>query len=391
MQNLVFPMLTASIPILFSVFLFASMELFFRHRSPPVYAPAFSLRTFSPPLASVDRIPTHVPIHLPPPLLPAGRAMVWANPPIPLFHAINADPDAAHFIFDRDVGNMLAPSRISHARAVTPDGSLIYDVNYGIDQWSRRMVPGQSSEKKNKALLFLGCSFAFGLGLSDEEAIPAVAQSRARYFRAYNYGFPSWGPGNVLRRLSKPTLKQEIPERGGVAVYVFIDHHMARLLGNLSLERFTPNWYAFLPYYYLDSQGKLQSNGMISEARPVKNWLFRLLAKSSTLSYFQMDLPFRYGDGDYQLMAAVFEEMKSRLQKEVGIERFYVMFYPGSKMAQKLIPFLDRYGISSVDYSSVDLSQYVKVPAIPKEELHPSAESDRFVAERLVQDLQLDR
>jgi hypothetical protein len=395
-RKVAFILLTALIPFLLMAGLIAGIEWFFRHRVPPPTAPLRGTEQITQSVKAIlsagknDPPPsTHIPVHVPAPVYPEGKATEWSNPSIQQFLNIGVEIEPGSLKWDPLVGVLPTASRSARARTISPDEKLIYDVHYGSDEWNRRITPGQEKGKRSQALLFLGCSFAYGLGLNDKDTLPSAVARGVRNYRSYNYAFPSWGPGNVLRRLTMPSLEQEVPEKGGVAIYVFIDHHMARLLGNLSLERFTPNWRSILPYYYLDEAGKLQSDGMLQEGRPFESRLFSLLAGSSTLKYFRVDFPIRYSERDFKLLTMALQEMRKTLDQRLKIRRFYVLLYPGSQLAKPLIHYLDRAGIASIDYSGIDLSRHVRQHTISREELHPSAESQRFVARLLEHDLGL--
>ncbi|OQY36439.1 MAG: hypothetical protein B6243_03195 [Anaerolineaceae bacterium 4572_5.2] len=87
---------------------------------------------------------------------------------------------------------------------------LIYDVEYSIDQYSRREVPGlefrvsgsetsnTKPETRNQFILFFGGSFIFGEGLNDDETLPAHVGRLAPRYRPYNYGLSGYGPQQML-------------------------------------------------------------------------------------------------------------------------------------------------------------------------------------------------
>jgi hypothetical protein len=191
-----------------------------------------------------------------------------------------------------------------------------------------------------------------------------------------------------LRWVSKSDFADGIPEKQGKAIYLFIDSHMQRVVGNLSLTQAIPRWREFLPNYFLDDAGNLHSDGMLSNGRPVESWLFHWLSLSEFFRYHKIDIPFRFADRHFRLFATILKELKDQLAAKAGIQDFYVAIYPHSILGKPLIPYLDRLGISSIDYSDVNLNQYVQTMSIPHDG-HPSAEADRFLAEQLIRDLKL--
>jgi hypothetical protein len=299
------------------------------------------------------------------------------------------EPGFEHF--DARVGNLPVAGRRSRARAFTADGRLLYDVHYSIDPQSRRLTQNLHSGPCSEALLVMGCSFVFGEGLEDAETLPSQLGVAAPELCSYNYGFRAWGPGNLLQRVRMPGFAAEFPEQQGRAVYVFIDHHLARLVGNLSLSRLNPIWRWVLPDFRLDSQGRLEFRGIMARSRPLESRIHRLLGASGLLRHFTVDFPARFGEQDYRLFTSVVTELKAELARRKGIREFTLVFYPGSQLAPVLIPYLQGAGIRVLDYSRLDLGKLVESPAIPGEGVHPSAAANRVLAERLARDLGLNK
>jgi hypothetical protein len=78
-------------------------------------------------------------------------------------------------------------------------GGIIYSADYTIDSNLLRLT--QSCEK-GPAVVFFGCSFAFGLGLNDADTLPqAFADSVDRKVRIVNLGYPAYGPHQFLSEL----------------------------------------------------------------------------------------------------------------------------------------------------------------------------------------------
>ncbi len=80
----------------------------------------------------------------------------------------------------------------------TYEDSLIYQVTETIDQHGRRIVP-QLSAKNGKAVFFFGCSFTFGMGVDDHEAMPyQFQQGVASNYQAFNFGYNAYGAHQML-------------------------------------------------------------------------------------------------------------------------------------------------------------------------------------------------
>jgi hypothetical protein len=174
----------------------------------------------------------------------------------------------------------------------------------------------------------------------------------------------------------------------GKAVYVFIDNHLNRVVGALDIYRASTAWPGQLPYYYLDSNGTLMSQGMESDGRPVIDLLYRLLSQSRLLTWQSVELPPSFNEDHLRLFVSIISEIRETLRKKLNGMELTVVFDSGSALAPALIPLLDAEKISSLDYSSVDPRQYID-GQISLPDGHPSAETNRFLARQIVSDLNL--
>jgi hypothetical protein len=86
---------------------------------------------------------------------------------------------------------------VYHSRRVGPGGHLIYDVDYTIDDHLLRRT---TSGTAGPSVAFFGDSMMFGQGLADSETLPqAYADLTGRKTRVLNFGFPGYGPQQMLR------------------------------------------------------------------------------------------------------------------------------------------------------------------------------------------------
>lgn len=154
-------------------------------------------------------------------LLLALTCAEWA------LRATDADPDYCR-----------AVSRISYiVHAPTPslipgvattesrwcDGVPVFErASYTIDDVGRRVTP----DADGPVALVLGCSFAFGYGLDDDETLPSRL-SDVTGWRAVNLGVPSWGPMDAAADLRTGARVQDVA-RVDLAVYSLIGDHVRR-------------------------------------------------------------------------------------------------------------------------------------------------------------------
>jgi hypothetical protein len=142
-----------------------------------------------------------------------------------------------------------------------------------------------------------------------------------------------------------------------------------------------------MPYYGLDSNGNLERRGNFLGGRPGLTSLFWLLGKSEIARYFRIGVRHTIGDDDFRLIAKMFAESRNAFSRSFNSERFFVLIYPGSTSANRLIPYLHRNGVQYFDYST--LFDPAQGDLTIKGDPHPTPKAYRIVAERLTQDLGL--
>lgn len=144
--------------------------------------------------------------------------------------------------------------------------SIIFDSTYSIDDFGRRMHAGSKKNDYKKFIAIFGCSFTFGYGLNDDEAINYYlnAQKGFPYF-TYNYAVSGSGTNHFLWLMKNSDFKKQIPEQDGVFIYVFMDQHVYRATGAYPAADFQRS----APYFERNEKGELISKGSINERRPM--------------------------------------------------------------------------------------------------------------------------
>ena len=180
------------------------------------------------------------------------------------------------------------------------------------DLEGRRMVQGQQTpSKKDKFILFFGCSFTYGVGVSDDETMPYYVSRMLPNYQIYNYGYGGNGPHHALALLEMPKISDDIKEPEGIAVYTFLHDHIYRAIGSM----YTYNgWGTTDPYYYLDKNGYVVRKGSFQDGRPFTSFLYGLLGKSYTLKYFGFDLPIKLTKQDALLTCEIIKKARSHLK-----------------------------------------------------------------------------
>jgi len=113
----------------------------------------------------------------------------------------------------------------------------IYNVTYTIKD--RLRYTPNSNEKSQNCVLFFGCSFTYGEGLSDSSTLPFYFNQFAKNeYKILNYGFHGYGTNHMLALIENRVTKDiQGCKNKKIAIYSFIPDHVARAAGYRELYR----------------------------------------------------------------------------------------------------------------------------------------------------------
>lgn len=280
--------------------------------------------------------------------------------------------------FDPILGFKPRPNSIVHFKKVY-DHSLVYNVTYEFDQFSRRITPPGSNIPGSQFAIFLGGSFTLGEGVNQNESLPFYFGATSSEFTPYNYGFRGFGPQQVHEILKQRDLNDEIPETQGIAIYSIIDHHIARAIGSM---RVTGGIGKVFPYFSLDSSEQLRHLGSFETGRIATQLAYDLIFKSRTLKTFEVDLPPYTNQEHLRLVEELIVQSSELFRKHYKDRRFYLLIYPNSKVVTRLIAPLTKRGVSVLDFS--DLVHGSQDPTLwIAHDGHPTAKLNQLVAKVL--------
>jgi hypothetical protein len=257
----------------------------------------------------------------------------------------------------------------------TADQRTIYDVRYSIDQIGRRIVPLARSGAQ-KFAIFFGCSFTFGEGLNDNETLAYYFSEKEPSFQGHNYGYSGYGPQHMFMQLQQPDFKLDVSQNEGIAIYVFIDAHLERLLGS---QYSFNKWCKHCPSLALDSNLKVRYQGSFSKSRPLLSLIYEILKHSNISKYFNINIKSRPSREALTLLLEVIKQSKDRFIDHFPKGKFYVLLYPGSKLAKEISSPLVAEGIHILNFSDFTYlrrGEYV----IDPEDIHPSSAANRELA-----------
>ncbi len=230
----------------------------------------------------------------------------------------------------------------------------VYHAQYTIDSLNRRTTPGRD-ETKDKFALFFGGSVAYGHGLNDDETLPYQLQQKVKGYNAYNYANSGWGPQGMLARMEWRDLSEQVSEKDGLLVYVFLWSHIRRVIGDLITYS---DWGWTMPYYTMEG-GKLVRKGNFANGRFFASRFYELVYQSSIVKYFNLNFPIGTSREHMELTAEVLTESRKLFQETFGAERFVIIIHPGDwdfiddddkKLFKEI---LTERGLEFYDYSDV--------------------------------------
>lgn len=289
------------------------------------------------------------------------------------------DPEFQHP--DEKLGYTGIPG--TETRAFKKQGEeTIYDVTYSLDEFGRRVAPGQTIKSENNYVLFFGGSFTFGEGLENSETLPAWLAHNSENITTYNYGHPGYGPQHVLTLLQESDIRNQIQESNGMLIYPLISTHVQRAIGSMIVYS---TWGYSMPYYYVDTDGSLKRDRNFTAGRPLRSMFYSLIGRSQLFKYLGLDLPFNVSEQNYRLTATIIGAAKSAYEEQFGNENFYVLIWPGATSGKELIPYLEKQGIRYLNYfSRIDFGE-------EKYQIqgdgHPSSYAQQALAQFIAEDI----
>ena len=255
----------------------------------------------------------------------------------------------------------------------------IYRATYTMDALGRRITPHADGPPPENAVLFIGCSFTFGLGVNDDQTMPWQFALGRPDLAVYNYGVAGYGPQHMLE-LFKTSVDKEVPQKKAAVVYTLIQEHLNRAVGTPGLVR----WFAGpFPWYEIDE----------STGHPVRKGIFKDRAAQPSNSGLKIvDAVNDYrGESltskDAKLMAALIDEARMEFEKKFESEGFYVLVYPGKQTAltNEVVAILKEHGAKILDYR--ELLAKSGTNWFIAGDGHPSPALHAKVAQKLMEDV----
>jgi hypothetical protein len=285
---------------------------------------------------------------------------------------------------DMNLGYKAKANTSVRARKVEANGRVIFDVEYSTDAWGRRRTPVENAERRNRFLVFFGCSTTFGYGLNDKETLPYYVSELAPSYKPYNEALVGYGPQHMLAVLEGNDFYSSIGEHVGIVLCIGAWIHRAvptNILFGGRHDRF--------PYYYMDETGQVIRNGSFKTAMPLTSLLYGLVRSAAIAqpTGFHNYLA-RPTDRDIRITAGIVAASANLVKRNFRGSAFYLVNPPGFRGDyEKLVRLTREAGVNVLDYSGHSLLEADKFKITG--DGHPTAEYNQLLAELIARDLHL--
>jgi hypothetical protein len=259
---------------------------------------------------------------------------------------------------------------------------LIYDVAYTIDEYGLRTSPTYYGKNNMDCVLFFGGSFTFGTGMNDNETMPYLTGLKTKdKFRIYNFGYPGYGPHQMLAAIEHNIVEDSINCRPKYVIYQSAAFHAMRSAG-------LAYWDEHGPKYILSENGELVHKGRFIDEKNPEHIILKKVKNQLKKSFILANLFFKprsINKDDIRLMIAIIDASKTILENSYPSCEFHVVFWNTQTdwMGEKILSGLKRKGIKVhliidilPDYYK-EKSKYV----LHEFDTHPNQLANKIIAE----------
>ncbi len=258
------------------------------------------------------------------------------------------------------------------------DGSEVFRAEYTIDARGLRVTPERDVASN---IVFFGCSFTFGEGVSDELSMPYRVGLLQQTYQAHNFGFHGYGPHQMLATIESGRMEQLITLPPRLVIYQMIPDHVSRVVGRVRYLRHAPS------YGLVGGQVRLLGH---FDGFPISDTTRRLMEKSSL--YSQLIEPRLVSSADVELTVAIVKRSRDLIVERFPDCQFAVLFWDqpqewlsGELREQMRRSSLNVHLMSEILPEYADRVRRYKIPG----DRHPNPAAHdliaRYVVSRVVQ------
>lgn len=245
--------------------------------------------------------------------------------------------------------------------------------NFNYINTSKMRGPSYPQNQSSKPpLAIMGCSFAYGLGLKDNETFAAQLSTKTDRI-VYNLGVIGSSPREILYILRNDKLRKELFGNRTdfeYIIYPYISHHLFRLYNQIKLFSLSPTYRKVgnsLEFYEVN---KILLNSQLYQE--VVTALYGKIDKNET----------------FDLLCLYFQEINKEINKHFPNTKFVVLVY--ENYPKNDFSMLNNKGIKVIDFPKLTgINLHDDKYKISKEDSHPSAKAWEDIIPTLVKELNL--
>ncbi len=277
-----------------------------------------------------------------------------------------------------DVGYVPLANNTVTVTAVQEE-TLLYKATYTTDGDGRRITP-QNPQAKTAVLLF-GCSFTFGEGLNDRQAMAwKLGELLGENYQVFNFGYSGYGPHNALAIIEHTLPDLQKFERI-LTYFIVIPDHIIRVAGLTSGDG---------PRYELE-KGTLVRRGTFASLPPLPwekdGW--KWLQQSALFTFYRKPitekfLPYNTDAKRKELLRAILTTGADKLHSLYAQNSSSVLIWPvgNSSLATDLAPLAPHMPIITMRAWLPKYNENSAIYTIPIDN-HPNALANELIAENL--------
>jgi hypothetical protein len=271
-----------------------------------------------------------------------------------------------------------------HKDTVSAANGRAYEITYSSypDKWlftpyGWRVTP--QYPQAETAVVFIGCSFTIGLGVTDVDTFPyKTALQLGPAYQVYNLGIHGAGPHNMLDMIERGLLDDIVRKHKNTLVFfITIEDHLLRASGYILREHIANPRYVLV-------DGKLIRQGAYDDASWKNIILYRLFKRSQIYRTFAARLEGGQIRPMAELYAAIIKQADSELKRRYGFG-LTVILWAGETIYQA------RDMLVQDNITFLDLSRFFPdYPQNPEKyrlynDTHPNARANEIASRALAE------
>lgn len=225
----------------------------------------------------------------------------------------------------------------------------IFKVNYEFDKDRIRITEGAHRNPNSKNLVLLGCSMVFGTGVDQGQDIGSFMTQYMPGYNIYNMGIPSAGLSDML---DDAFIYQRLKanQKGGAVVYLMIYDHLERTLCSLDCYGDRKSWVLTKNYYDFNQNHQLTNFGPHKDNKPIKYFLYTILAKSEFLRFIGYQRPKIYSTDEIEKYLEFVKALKDFYKSKFNLDFYVYLANPSPEFPVDIMSLIEKHDIKGFTY-----------------------------------------